>query len=132
MSTRRTITDGGTSRPSVCSAAATCPSERAASGDAGLRHGERHDESCRSGDEQVGATAVVADEGAASLASILRTTLPDSRVEMQAKIGPSTKRVILSVAHGGTVPEIDDVDTDGPVVEGLVHGIQAASMGGLL
>ena len=29
----------------------------------------RHDESCRSGDEQVGATAVVADEGAASLAS---------------------------------------------------------------
>ena len=53
-------------------------SERVASLDAGLRHGQRHDESCRSSDKQVGASAVVADEGAASLASLLRTTLPDA------------------------------------------------------
>ena len=33
------------------------------------------------------------------------------RVEMQANLGPSAKRVILSVAHGCTVPQIDDVDT---------------------
>ena len=33
------------------------------------------------------------------------------RVQMQAHLGPSAKRVILSVAHGGTVPEIDDADT---------------------
>ena len=33
------------------------------------------------------------------------------RVEMQGNLGPSAKRVILSVAHGSTVPQNDDVDT---------------------
>ena len=33
------------------------------------------------------------------------------REQTQANFGPSAKRVILSVAHGCTVPEVDDVDT---------------------
>ena len=50
---------------------------------------------------------------------------------MQAHIGLSTRRVILSVAHGGATADVDDVDTT-RWLEGLIHGIQTASVGGLL
>ena len=33
------------------------------------------------------------------------------RERMQAQIGVSAKRVIFSVAHGGAIPEVDDVET---------------------
>ena len=33
------------------------------------------------------------------------------REQMQAQIGVSAKRVILSVAHGSAIPEVDDVET---------------------
>ena len=36
---------------------------------------------------------------------------PGVREQMQAQFGVRAKRVILSVAHGGAIPEVDDVET---------------------
>ena len=40
------------------------------------------------------------------------------REQMEARIGASAKRVILSVANGGAIPEVDDVETT-PCLKGL-------------
>ena len=117
------MSDGGTRQLSgVQHCSNFFSGERVASRDAGLRHGQRHDESGRSGNEQVGATAAVADEGVVSLASLCgphcQTPCPDA----------GSPR---SQCEEGTVPEIDDVDTV-RWLKRVIHGIQAASMGGLL